>query len=486
MCESTVTFVTAFLDLVEDRSKDKSPTKCFEHFKSLAASGISIALFVSKSLKEQTSLLIAEFPNVKLIDTIELNQTWTYNILSNTQKLPNNRTEHHDTFNFLALMNAKIEFVNYIVHLNPFNTSHFAWIDFSICHVIRQPDITLSRLATYSKSMLKTPMLLFPGCWNKQPSDRNFTDQIIWRFCGGFFIGDSSSIKKMYEYTIEQLPIFTITTGKTTWETNFWAWLESNTDWSPEWFNAGHNDTMLLIPSKYICTVASFTTIPPRVQSCKAAIDSLISQVDHIYLNVSRTYERFGEFVVPEYLNTEPYCSHVTVNYCDDYGPATKYLGALQVINQNTWIFFCDDDQEYKSDLINNMKHSIIQMGAYQNRYDIVKNGSGGIIHGYVGNMCHRSLLNNLSAFPLPNCARHVDDQWMSIYFYMHNIPIFKTFIERYSDIFHKLQNGYEQIGIASLASLGTRDAKVAELAQYFKIEFIADGQIQKCADINK
>ena len=61
-------------------------------------------------------------------------------------------------------------------------------------------------------------------------------------------------------------------------------------------------------------------------------------------------------------------------------------------------MFICDDDQEYKSNLIQNMLNNINKLGVYQNRYNIVKHGSGGIIHGYVGNLIHSSLLENLKA----------------------------------------------------------------------------------------
>ena len=75
--------------------------------------------------------------------------------------------------------------------------------------------------------------------------------------------------------------------------------------------------------------VASLTTIPSRINDeCKRAIDSLLSQVDHIYLNVSKTYRRFQSqsIVIPDYLTKqEPYKSCVTVTVGEDYGSPSKY-----------------------------------------------------------------------------------------------------------------------------------------------------------------
>ena len=65
------------------------------------------------------------------------------------------------------------------------------------------------------------------------------------------------------------------------------------------------------------------------------------------------------------------------------------------------------------------MLNNLNKIAIYQNRYNIVKNGSGGIIHGYVGNLIHSSLLENLKSFDLPDIARYVDDQWLSIFCFL-------------------------------------------------------------------
>lgn len=508
--DTTVTFVTAFIDLYEDRSKDKSPDKCINLFKQLAASGISICLYVS-SLYESIGIELSNtFNNVKLMKITNLEDTETYKIIKNLNPiLPEIRTDYHDTLNFMILMNAKSEFVNNASIINPFNTSHFAWIDFSICHVLSNYETVLARLKLISHSNLKPNMLLFPCPWNKETSknkimndNNSIAKHVFWRFCGGFFIGDKKSVQDMHLLVLSHLSIFIEKYKCITWEVNIWAWLEANYNWNISSYIANHNNSILEIPSDYITIVASLTTIPSRLENIKLTIDSLINQVEYIYINLCKEYKRFGIFNLDEYkdtilnyLNCEPYKSKVIITIGEDFGPATKYLGALEYISNSQWIFFCDDDQEYNKDLIHNMKNTILNTNknpnvnananehnlcVYQNRYNIVKTGSGGIIHGYVGNMAHRSYLDNLPNFSLPEIARYVDDQWMSIYYFFNNINILPTNIEKYSDIFGSLDNGNEKIGNNSLASIGNRNEKVKELENYFKIKFIENGMIIK------
>ena len=59
----------------------------------------------------------------------------------------------------------------------------------------------------------------------------------------------------------------------------------------------------------------------------------------------------------------------VTVVRGEDYGPASKYIGAVEFMPKNIWVFCCDDDQEYKEDIIEKMKASMHSMGIYQNHY---------------------------------------------------------------------------------------------------------------------
>ena len=469
---SPVTLVTAFLALHEDRGSDKSPDRCWDLFRQLVATGLPIVLYTSPEYASQASAL----PPSVHVRILELKDTLTAQCVASHLPLsvPTTNAPHHDTLAFMTLMNAKTELVGRVAKENPFNSTHIGWIDFSICHVFHAAEPTLGRLRTYCSSALRSPMLAMPGCW--PAGAHSYAHAVAWRFCGGFFLGDLASVQSFCTLHADKFPLWLKATKTLVWEVNIWAWMEATTAWRPDWFAADHNDTIVAVPSHHLSVVASLTTIPPRISTCRLAIDSLLTQVDHVYMCVSNHYERFGDFHPPDYLLGEPYASKVTVVVGSDHGPATKYLGALTQIPQHQWVLFCDDDQEYHPTLVARMAEAVVDHSVYQNRYEIVRHGSGGTIHGYVGNLMYRGVLNALPSHPLPPCARFVDDQWMSVYCFLHGIPIRPTGVIHYNEIFGVLNNGYEKVGEAPLAALGTRDHCVRQLAEYFNITFQPGG----------
>jgi hypothetical protein len=140
-------------------------------------------------------------------------------------------------------MNAKAEFVSKGAEQNPFGTSHFAWIDFSIFHVLKNPLVSQRRLEQLCLSDLNCSLVV-PGCWNKQSNVSG--DAIHWRFCGGFYIGTQSAVQQFYELHKTYLPT---AFDKCSWEVNYWAHIERvEPTFSITWYKADHNDSILDIP----------------------------------------------------------------------------------------------------------------------------------------------------------------------------------------------------------------------------------------------
>lgn len=460
-------FVTSLIDLEEDRSKDKSIDRYLTLFKSLIDIGIAITAFVSSSYVERVKSIAT-----KNVDVIECNlkDLKTYQEVEGKElKLPDHRTSHHDTRNFMILMNAKIEFIYEAMKLH--DSSHYSWIDFGIFHVFKDTERAIKYLRFISKSRWRNRILAMPGCWGPTPIN-NVWRQIYWRFCGGFFLGDKTSLTNMYKLYREVYP--EVMKDKMAWEVNFWAYLETECKLKIDWYKGDHNNTIIEVPSTYLAVVASLTTIPSRIdKECRVTLMSLMPQVERIYLNVSTEYKRFGSFKVPRYLAEPPFKEKVKIVIGPDYGPISKYLGSLDHISSDRWIFFCDDDQEYHPDIIKKMLENVSGIGVYQNRSDIIaEDTSGGLIHGYVGNLVHRSLLDNLKTFTFPDAGRYADDQVMSIYYHFNNILISRTQLQEYEDIFKTLQYEHEKVGKNSLAELGNRDKKVRELERYYRVKF--------------
>jgi hypothetical protein len=471
------TFVTAFLDLREDRSKDKSWERCGDFFQQLAATEIPIHCFISRTVKE--SLQLPQLPTVHY-EIIELEDLDTYKAIQSLEHtIPKTNTPHHDTAHFMILMNAKTEFIQRAIQQDVFKTSHFAWIDFSIFHVFKNNPVSASQqLQTLAYSALQPTCLFFPGCWGKGYAADGLFERINWRFCGGFFLGDRESVLKLSQLHARCFPAIVEHKKRLVWETNIWHYLELTENLHTDWFIADHNERIIQVPKSALRVVASLTTIPSRIEtSCRLTIDSLLSQVEHIFLSVPFNYDRFGLYKeLPAYLTQEPYNQKVTVVRGEDYGPASEYIGSAREIPDAAWVFVCDDDQEYHPQLIQRMRDSITGIALYQNHYtSIQQKTSGGLVHGYVGNLVPANFLKQLINFPLPTSARFVDDQWMSIACHRLSLAIRSTQAESYADIFKVLENNHEKLGIDSLAGLANRDAKVQELATWFGVKFQKD-----------
>jgi hypothetical protein len=237
-----ITFVSAFLDLSEDRTALRSSETYMQHFVKMAETGINIHLFLNEVCRPfAINLNFERFPNVH-VEYIEFEQLRSFPAAQRA-KLPAFRHETKDTRNYLILMNAKVDFVYRAIQRDVWGASHFYWIDFGVFHVIK--DITGSQDYLRAASTATLPMsLLMPGCLNMGNFD--YFDNICWRFCGGVFAGDKDSLVQFYITLFEVYDKVTRERGLT-WEVNMWAYLESLGLIHPTWIYAGHDDSILRI-----------------------------------------------------------------------------------------------------------------------------------------------------------------------------------------------------------------------------------------------
>jgi hypothetical protein len=263
---SNVTFVTVFMDIYSGTPcRGRDLVWRFEKFCEIAETGIPLCVYVDSTGVELLHEYITLFPNIKIMDIVSLEKTWIYQICEQYKgfegglSLPKTRTEFKDTYEYMLLMNSKLEYLHDATIKNPFQTTHFAWIDFNISHVFTNNISTCKEmLRIYATSKLQHSFLSIPGCWEhlKRPmEDGQIENQILneinWRFCGGFLMGDKQSIQNFFELYQTHLPYFIFKYRKIVWEVNFWAWLECVTDWRPDWFAADHNDSIIKIPSDF-------------------------------------------------------------------------------------------------------------------------------------------------------------------------------------------------------------------------------------------
>ena len=247
------TFVTAYLK-VYDEEYDMSRTfeNRLKHFMLLLDLGINICIFIEPELKSKFDELELKYNNLKVIQSIKIQQLELYKIgEENSQlcNLPANRNELKDTKNYMFLMLAKLEFIKKTIDLNPYNSDYFCWFDFSLPYIFKNLNNTLLKIKNISNTEFKTDFICLPGCWNSKINNLDYLkDNIVWRFCGGFLIGDKRSLIHFYIISHDYFLNFLNQTRTLVWEVNYWAWLENLDLISPIWYLADHNDTIVNIP----------------------------------------------------------------------------------------------------------------------------------------------------------------------------------------------------------------------------------------------
>jgi len=225
--------------------------------------------------------------------------------------------------------------------------------------------------------------------------------------------------------------------------------------------------------------IVSCASIPPRIRNkdIYKFIDSILNQtinVNMIYINLPHHFERFENLNKKEIHELENYNDKIKVTFSDLDSPLLKYTGALKYIDDDEIMFIGDDDQEYKDDLLENMLTGFYDDKAvYQNRYHVVKKGTAGIIHGFVGLMMKRKVFNNFNKFKIPKKC-WIDDQLINIYFYKNNIRILPSPVHDFDDIYKTLRNGMEQIGSGALCMMDTpRKKQIRELEIFYNVFFL-------------
>ena len=245
----SLAFVTSFFYIYEkDYDNNKTITWRIERFKEIANTGIKICIYVCPTFEKYIMDLLEEFPNVKLMRTMEIKDTWISKTCVNiSHELPEQKNNTKDVNDYMIVINSKTEFMEDAIIQNVWNSTHFAWIDFNISHVFFDKERSLNYLKDFGNFQFSSTFFAIPGCWQKFNNEHigHITECIFWRFCGGFFIGDKTSVLNFHQLYKQYFPEYLEKYKKLIWEVNFWAWLEANSEWKPEWYHADHNDTII-------------------------------------------------------------------------------------------------------------------------------------------------------------------------------------------------------------------------------------------------
>ena len=185
--KTNITFVTSFIDIYENHSNNRNIGWRYERFRELADLGIQMYIFRgirgirgtkvppdAPSFSEggidggNTEGRIEEefdggseegnidWEKNVYWDTLDLNETWVYKTCETLEyTLPYHRNEEKDTAEYMWLMNSKAEYLQRAIEKNPWNSTHFAWIDFSISYIFKDKERTLDHLKILAQRYLQ-------------------------------------------------------------------------------------------------------------------------------------------------------------------------------------------------------------------------------------------------------------------------------------------------------------------------------------------
>jgi len=308
-----LTFVSAYYNIYAGSPPlQRTDTWRFQHFRTIAETGILICLYVSPDYRETMAEWIQEYPNVRLMDSIALEETSVGQCCAEVGEytLPANRNVDKDTAAYLQLQNSKTAFVYNAIQENPWKTEHFAWLDFNVAHIFNNATACKKQLQMLSHLSTETRFLTIPGCWPKWQSHEqsHFLDNIHWRFCGGFFMGDKATMLEFCRLTQHYFRQFLEMTHKLVWEVNVWAWMETQTDLAKlnlQWFGGNHDDHLLQVPVELVCS-----RVKPQ------------SEVQYSYPYLERYYPTSASYVCvagKHWLNTRFVSYYLMDNGCYFY-----------------------------------------------------------------------------------------------------------------------------------------------------------------------
>ena len=316
---SMITFVTAFFNIYKYPLDSDTIKYRFDRFKEIATTGIQLCVYTEPEFINTFKELKKEFPNIKIMNPINLKRSNISIICSSIQyTLPSIRNQEKDNDEFMIFINTKYQLLENAISINPWNSSYFAWIDFSLSHIFKNLKESQSQLVFLSNLKL-TKKFFTVGGWEKTktPFHELQCDNVVWRFCGGFLLGDTESIKEFTNLSNQYLHVFMNKYKKLIWEVNFWSWLETFVGWKPTWFHTMFNDGIIKIPVQLYCKLLSNTI--KTTYSYEVHENFVPSSASHIYYKGHHFLNtRYVNYLIKEdgsYFYLDPDSNIVTKNY---------------------------------------------------------------------------------------------------------------------------------------------------------------------------
>lgn len=115
-----------------------------------------------------------------------------------------NANPHKDTPHFTALMLQKLHFLRESIELNPWRTTHVAWIDLAIAHVAAgQAAQALGQIAASVPDRIRLCSMMHVAAAETYAAD--YYDWFRSQVCGGFLIGPRALMLTLTRACLDQL-----------------------------------------------------------------------------------------------------------------------------------------------------------------------------------------------------------------------------------------------------------------------------------------
>lgn len=162
--------------------------------------------------------------------------------------------------------------------------------------------------------------------------------------------------------------------------------------------------------------ILGLTTSPSRISKIYPTLKSIINQsypADRIILSLPDEMARTGEIfkIIPQEILDLVEQRKLEIHNTKDYGPATKYVGLLEVENdEEAFLIWCDDDMEYNSEMIRSLlsqlakyPKSAMGMCAFNmtenpEKFEVIDENAkeAEILEGFCGVICRRKDMPNI------------------------------------------------------------------------------------------
>ena len=153
----------------------------------------------------------------------------------------------------------------------------------------------------------------------------------------------------------------------------------------------------------------TLTTLPERITTrhFRDVVNSLRAQTVPAHLQINIPWQVQGKsYDVPDWLS-----QIANIVRCQDIGPATKLLGGLGQLPDNSLVVVVDDDIVYRPQMIERL---VRQWRKSPNAVCANQVGEHGEAMGFAGYLIAKPLLRGIEKLKMPAECRLVDDTWLS------------------------------------------------------------------------